>query len=298
MDWEKLEVLMTVLDEGSLTGAAEKLSYTTSGLSRMITSMENETGFPLLFRSREGVRPTPECEMLLPAVREIPFWGNRFSEQVRSIQGIESGRICVGTAYEAYYPWLSRIIADFSAEHPGIQIDILEGTSSELSGAVAENRCDFCIASRRKGEFRFRMLLRDEIVFILPVNHPLAEKEGIPLRAVEEEPYIDLYTGKETDNSRIFKKYQISPVPRYCTSDRYAGYAMVEAGLGIAMENRLIAMMHRDKVALRPIIPEQFAEIGMVYPREEMISPAARAFVSFALSREEQAKEDNIIRHE
>ena len=102
MDWEKLEVLMTVLDEGSLTGAAEKLSYTTSGLSRMITSMENETGFPLLFRSREGVRPTPECEMLLPAVREITFWGNRFSEQVRSIQGIESGRICVGTAYEAY----------------------------------------------------------------------------------------------------------------------------------------------------------------------------------------------------
>ena len=291
MDWEKCEVLLTVLEEGSLTGAAEKLSYTTSGISRMIASMEKETGFPLLIRSREGVRPTGECERLLPTVREITYWGRHFTEQIQSIGGLSVGRICVGTAYEAFYPWLSQIIAAFSKQYPGIQIDIMEGTSSELTGAVTEHRCDFCISSRRKGDFRFRTLIWDEVVSILQRGHPLAAEEGILLQAVEQEPYIDLYSGKETDNSIIFNKYDVHPVPRYYTTDRYAGYAMVEAGLGLAMENKLIARRYQDRIDMRPLIPRQFVEIGLVYPAEETISPAAQAFVSFALSKEEQAKD-------
>ena len=50
------EVLLKVLESGTLTSAAEELGYSQSGLTRMLNSLEAELGFPLLVRDRRGVR--------------------------------------------------------------------------------------------------------------------------------------------------------------------------------------------------------------------------------------------------
>ena len=68
---DRIQALICALDEGSLMAAAEKLGYTASGISRMMTALEEETGFPLLARSRRGVEPTDECRQLLPAMRDM-----------------------------------------------------------------------------------------------------------------------------------------------------------------------------------------------------------------------------------
>ena len=57
MDHNKRTALLTAIDLGNLTRAAEQLGYTQSGLSYIIKSVEAEFGFPLLIRSRSGVRP-------------------------------------------------------------------------------------------------------------------------------------------------------------------------------------------------------------------------------------------------
>ena len=51
METDKIRVLMKVLEKGSLAAAAEELDYTASGVSRMIASLEEETGFPLLVKT-------------------------------------------------------------------------------------------------------------------------------------------------------------------------------------------------------------------------------------------------------
>ena len=43
MDTERINALMCTIGEGSLTAAAEKLGYTTSGVSRMMAALEEET---------------------------------------------------------------------------------------------------------------------------------------------------------------------------------------------------------------------------------------------------------------
>ncbi|MBP1557568.1 MAG: LysR family transcriptional regulator, partial [Oscillospiraceae bacterium] len=65
MDLEKYKALLTAIDEGSLSAAAKKLDYTPSGISRMITALEEENGFRLLKRKHEGVIPTEECNLML-----------------------------------------------------------------------------------------------------------------------------------------------------------------------------------------------------------------------------------------
>lgn len=59
MDTRKLEALLTAVELGSFTRAAEVLGYTQSGLTHMMNSLEKDVGFPVLVRSRTGVRLTP-----------------------------------------------------------------------------------------------------------------------------------------------------------------------------------------------------------------------------------------------
>ena len=76
MDTEKCAALLCALEEGTLARAAERLGYTPSGISRMVAALEEELGFPLLYRSRGGVTATGECEALLGAMDEYmpKFW--------------------------------------------------------------------------------------------------------------------------------------------------------------------------------------------------------------------------------
>ena len=288
MDSEKCDVLLNVLESGSLTAAAEKLGYTASGISRVIAAMEKDAGFPLLTRSREGVTATRECEELLPAVRELSYWGRYYHEQTRSIRGVESGTVLVGSVYSAFYPWLSEMIAGFSKEHPGIRIEVVEGTSSEMAAAVEEKRADFCIISRREGSFRFIPLLLDEAVVILPKNHPLALQDppaAFPVSRFEEEPFIQLYPNRESDTSLFLEKHKLSLNVRLSTEDHFAGYAMVEAGLGISLENAVTAQQLADRVAVLSLEPRELIEIGIALPDKKVISPAAAAFAAYALKR-------------
>jgi DNA-binding transcriptional LysR family regulator len=69
MALDRYQTLMTVVDLGSLTRAAENLGCTQSAVSHSIDALEKELGFALLRRSRAGVSLTDEGERLLPAVR-------------------------------------------------------------------------------------------------------------------------------------------------------------------------------------------------------------------------------------
>lgn len=60
---------LKVVEVGSFTKAAEILGYTQPAISQMIASLENELSIKLLYRSRYGVRLTPEGERLLPSVQ-------------------------------------------------------------------------------------------------------------------------------------------------------------------------------------------------------------------------------------
>ena len=59
---------LKVVEVGSFTKAAEILGYTQPAMSQMVASLENELSIKLLYRSRYGVRLTPEGERLLPSI--------------------------------------------------------------------------------------------------------------------------------------------------------------------------------------------------------------------------------------
>ena len=98
----EVRVLLTALETGTLTAAAEKLDYTPSGISRSIAALEEETGFALLLRSRNGVTPTKACREMLPVFGELLRCEERCRQRSGEIQGLEMGEIAVEIVYCSY----------------------------------------------------------------------------------------------------------------------------------------------------------------------------------------------------
>ena len=71
MDASKCQAVLIASETGSFSAAAEQLNYTQSGITRMISSLEEELEFSLFIRSKKGVRLTEKGKSMLPYLREI-----------------------------------------------------------------------------------------------------------------------------------------------------------------------------------------------------------------------------------
>lgn len=284
MDSEKCKALLTILREGSLSAAAETLGYSPSGLSRMVDTLEEDAGFPLLHRGRHGVTATEACQRLLPVYGEFLRVEEAYRQTCAAIQGLDVGVVTVGTAYSIYYRWLSNVIAAFSYQYPGIEVRIRDGKSTDLCRMVARHEMDFCIVSRREGDFAWQDLFQDPLVAVVSSESQHAQGDTFPVAQLTQVPFIETFQGQDTDNARMLARNGISPTVQFATDDTYASHRMVEAGLGVSLSNYIEAReREQDKgVRLLPLDPPQMVAIGIATPHPDRISPAARKFRDFA----------------
>ncbi|MFP5528564.1 LysR family transcriptional regulator [Peptococcus simiae] len=279
MDPIKVRALLTALAAGRLAKAADRLGYTPSGMSRLIAGLEKDVGTALLLRDRSGLRPTASCQSLLPAFQDLLAADDRLTEKIQALQGLAAGSLTVGAAYSRYYPRLSKVMAQFSGQFPGIKVQFVEGTSSELATAVSDQRADFCIISEREGDFSWTLLQEDELIALVPEAHPLAAKDRLTVQDLCQAPFITIYPSQETDNSRLFASYGLTPPEGYSTADVLAGAHMVEAGLGLTLVNAMTIEQIQDlQVIKKPLWPAAKVPIGVALAKEAVRSPAADAF--------------------
>lgn len=281
MDSEKCRVLLKAIQLGSLTEAASQLGYTTSGVSRMMAALEEEIGFVLLARSRGGVVPTPECNRLLPALHQLIYAQDCLRQTADDILGLETGSVTVGTAYIEYYGWLSGIISDFRCQHPNIEVAFLQGNSTRLFDAVSQLQADFAIISQRAGCDNWISLCPDQMVACIPFSHPLAQADRYPIKRFEKDPFIDIFPDEETDSSRCIARCHIRPNIQFTASEDAGAQAMVAAGLGVCLNNAIVAKRFASHMAVLPLDPPQPNEIGLLYSSAETLSPAAIKFLQF-----------------
>lgn len=172
----KYEVFLKVVELGSLTKAAEALGFTQSGISHTISSLEQEFGFPLLVRSRSGVKLTVNGEQVLQPIREILNWNEQLKQQVTDIHGLETGTITIGTFTSVSVHWLPDIIKQFREEYPYIEFKLMEGGYLEIEQWIEAGvvDCGFLSLPTRE-RFEVIPLKQDRMLAILPLGHPLSK---------------------------------------------------------------------------------------------------------------------------
>lgn len=279
MDTEKCRILLTTLEKGSMSKAAETLGYTPSGILRAIKSLEDDIGLPLLLRTPRGVTVTKEGEKILPALKEILHQEQFIREMSADLRGLVTGELNVGTFFSVAANLMPPILSDFRKKYPGIRVNLVQAGNKELRRELSEKELDCAIISRQSYEGPWIPLCRDELVVWLPENHPLATLPAFPVRQLEKEPFIDELPGEETDIWELCEKEQLHLNVIFTSIDNYTAYKMVEAGLGISLNNRLMTATWQGKVKVLPLSPRQYIELGMAVP--EMISPALGKFIEY-----------------
>lgn len=278
----KYMAFVKTVEYGSFTRAAEMLHYSQSGISRMIADLENEWHVSLLERSRSGVRLTSDGTKLLPQAKALCSEYQKLQMQVDELNGLQSGLIRIGTFSSVATHWLPKIIREFQKDYPNIDYELLLGDYTEIEEWIAEGRvdCGFLRLPTRP-EFETVFLEQDNLLAILPENHPLAKQDRIPLAILCEEPFMLLEKGAKAEISELFERAGLTPRVRFTTWDDYAVMSMVENGLGVSILPHLILKRIPYHIIAKELDVPAFRNIGLALKDKKAASVAVRHFLNY-----------------
>ena len=282
MDQNKRVALLTAIDLGNLTRAAEQLGYTQSGLSYVIKALEAELGFPLLVRSRAGVRPTDECQRILPLLRELDRKSRQLEQEAADIRGLAVGNVFIATFPSISRFWLPQILRDFAQLYPGITVSIRESGQEEQDEWLREGAIDLAFCSYHDSPYHWIPFLEDEIWAAVPAGHSLAACDEIDLAKLADEPFILEDRAYDYDITHVITDAGVHPDVRWTSKDELAILAMVKLELGVSVLPALYLHEEHPGVAVRPLVPRAFRQLGAMVPDLDSLSPAARRFLASA----------------
>ena len=131
---------------GSIRQAALVLSIAPSSISRVIKQLEDEIGTPLFERVRQRLKLTSAGELMLYHARVSTAELNRASEKINELHGLRRGRVSVSIIESVARGLMPKILSEFWAVHPDINVDIKVVGSQQASETLAEGDCDLAVA--------------------------------------------------------------------------------------------------------------------------------------------------------
>lgn len=286
MDIIKCKAFVASVDEGSFTAAGRILGYTPSGISQLISAMENEFGFALLTRKSNGVVPTREGEAMYPLAVEYIEKENEIYKAATELSGMYKGNVMIATFASIAAHALPAIIKEFTDLHPSINIQIEETTKNNISKMVASGKADLAFTSRLSNQsYVWIPFAEDRMVAVLPANHPDAGRDSYPIESCRKEDIIMPSEGDDADVRDLLKKHGIVPNIRLTTLENYTAINMVEKGLGMAIMNEGITRDWHTETVILPLDPPSKIELGITLPSLETAAPAVKEFVLFAADK-------------
>jgi len=277
MSLAKYEIFSTVVEEGSLSRAADQLNLSQSAVSHALSGLEREWGFTILSRGRAGIQLTQNGEQVLKIVREILRWDEQLSQEVSKINGIEGGTVRLGTFTSVSVHWLPDILKSFHERYPNIKVKLIEGDYMEIEEWVMTGAIDFGFVSLPTAvSLESIPLTKDRMQCLLPSEHPLANLRSISPLMLKDEHFIVSKKGSDNDVNRIFKETGLKPNIRFELGDDQAIISMVANGLGVSILPELVLYQLPENIRVIPIEGDFYRTIGLTTVSLETISPAAK----------------------
>lgn len=279
---QKYMAFIKTVEYSSFTKAAEALSYSQSGISRMIHDLENEWRVSLLERGRSGVRLTSDGMKLLPYAQNVCSEYKKLQIQVDELNGLQSGLIRIGTFSSAATHWLPNMIKEFQKDYPNIDFELLLGDYIEIENWILEGRVDFgFLRLPTHPDLETLFLEQDKLLAILPENHPLAQCSLFPVTALCNDPFLLLEKGAKAEIWELFNRCGLAPKIHLTTWDDYAILSMVESGLGISILPQLILRRIPYRIITKELDVPAYRSIGLAMRDKKTASLAVKRFLDY-----------------
>ena len=176
----KYQAFVRAVESGSLTDAANQLNYTQPGISHMISALEQELGFTLLFRSKAGVVPTEDGKRIYDVAVQLIQVEERLKDIANQINGLVTGTIRLGGYFSVMTKWIPDFVTVFSARYPQIELQLFEGEYDEQLAMLKSGQIDVALLSSQAPRgYVFIPLHLDPAVALIPLDYELVQKKRI-----------------------------------------------------------------------------------------------------------------------
>ncbi|MFG6448240.1 LysR family transcriptional regulator [Roseateles sp. BYS180W] len=233
-DWRLIKSFLTVLDTGSLMGAARLTGAQQPTLGRHISELELQLGAPLFERTGRGLIPTAAALDIAEAARHMQSGADALSRRVTGCHQATTGTVRITASEVVACYLLPRLLTRLRQQEPGIQVEL-----------VASNRIDNLL--RREADIAVRMarpqrqqslLARKlaDVPVVMAAHESYLARAGTPLHSSDLLQHSLIGYDQDDTILRGFAKQGI-PIPREAfglRTDNHLAYGqLLAAGAGI-----------------------------------------------------------------
>lgn len=212
MDVHQLRVFSAVFRLRSFSRAAEELRLTQPTVSEHVADLERALGVFLFDRAGRSVHPTPEAEVLFTRAGEVIERLAAIRDAVAATRRELAGEVALGASSIPAAYVLPAAIASFRARHPAVSFAVRSGDSREIAGLVAAHELILGVVGSRLalGNLRYRVLMQDELVVVVPPRGWETEKT---LRRLARRPAVlrEEGSGTRREAERILQAAGVDP---------------------------------------------------------------------------------------
>ncbi|MEK6482466.1 LysR family transcriptional regulator [Catalinimonas sp. 4WD22] len=232
-----LKLLDAVAETGSLKNAAEKLFLSQSALSHQLRELESYLETPVFYRLNKQLVLTPSGKVLLDSSREILAKLSLTEKTIREISDGDRGTLRIMIECFTAYHWLPRLMQDFSRDFPKVEFSISYECNRCPTNHLISGELDIAIICDEDDSPLIHMekIFDDEIVAVLPEDHPLADKAYLHAEDFENQHLLihsfPLESVSLAKKVLIPEKINLGKVTQVPITD--AALEMVKCGIGI-----------------------------------------------------------------
>jgi DNA-binding transcriptional LysR family regulator len=188
----QLRYFCELADAGNFGRAAERLHMTQPPLSRQIAGLESELGTELFERGPKGVTLTAAGRQLLVDAREVLRLAALAQRNVVAARRGETGQLSLGFTMCAAYSVVPVLTRLYKAAFPKVEFRVREMMPVVLDRALREGDIDLGISfpGLDGPGTMSRLLLREPMSVVLPVNHGLARVRRLNVKNLSAESFL------------------------------------------------------------------------------------------------------------
>jgi LysR family cys regulon transcriptional activator len=229
----------------NISAAAETLYTSQPGVSKQIRLLEDELGVELFRRNGKhlthvtpvGRQIIEKAEGILREVRNIQVLAEEFRND-------QSGNLSIATTHTQARYALPCVIKTFREYYPAVNLQIHQGSPTQIAELVLSGQVDFAIATEAIELFEDLVMMPCYLwcyCVLTPQEHPLIQLERLTLQDVARYPlvtYVFGFTGR-SQLDEAFKTIKVKPTVVFTATDADVIKTYIRLGLGIGIIARM-----------------------------------------------------------
>ena len=277
MDLKRLRYFCAILEQGSISKAAQSLHIAQPPLSKRLQELEEELGTPLLLRHGRGMRPTEAGLHLYQRASQIFRNIEDTRREIAALGQLEKKVLRIGLSY-LFQRFFQALLLDLHQKNPDTEINISVSDSSHLELLLNQGNIDLALMQKPTQSSRYETLNFSPIPLVAVISKsllPEPPKQALALETIAQWPLILLRRVDGIGTYELileqFRKRGFDIKIAMHISDPAFILQMLEAGMPGA------TLLPRSEVKADQLHQCTLAE---VYPAQQIFFPALVKLVS------------------